>query len=95
MRVSHQRYDFELIRQFFLIIIAATVGKGFGGDLYLVIRLLLPRSPKRVYNMKDKAFVRVFSQLLGCDPAAMTSDLEKGDCAETCAEFFAKNKLVC
>eukprot|EP01147_Barroeca_monosierra_P002945 gene2945-5746_t len=69
-------------------------GKGFGGDLYLVIRLLLPRSPKRVYNMKDKAFVRVFSQLLGCDPAAMTSDLEKGDCAETCAEFFAKNKRI-
>ncbi|EGD81001.1 ligase III [Salpingoeca rosetta] len=71
-----------------------SAGDGFKGDLYLVIRLLLPRNPKRVYNMKDKAFVRVFSNLLGCDAAAMTADLDKGDCPETCATFFAKNKRI-
>ena len=69
-------------------------GKGFKGDLYLVTRLLLPRNPKRVYNMKDKTFVRVFSSILGVNSAAMTADLDKGDCAETCATFFASNKCV-
>ena len=39
-------------------------GTGFTGDIYLVLHLLLPLHPKRVYNMKDKQLVKALSQLI-------------------------------
>lgn len=63
-------------------------GTGFTGDLYMTVRLLMLREPKRVYNMKDKAIVRVMSNILGASEAEMTTDLDKGDCPQTCADFF-------
>ena len=42
-----------------------TSGTGFTGDLYLVIQLLLPQHPKRVYNMKEKQMVKILAALLG------------------------------
>ena len=65
-----------------------TDGTGFTGDLYMTVRLLMLREPKRVYNMKDKAIVKAMSSILGVSEADMTADLDKGDCAQTCADFF-------
>lgn len=42
-------------------------GAGFTGDTYLVLHLLLPLHPKRVYNMKDKQIVKAFSNILGSE----------------------------
>lgn len=65
-----------------------TLGSGFTGDLYITMRLLMLRDPKRVYNMKDKALVKAFSNIFGVSEADMTADLDQGDCPNTVATFF-------
>eukprot|EP01114_Cavostelium_apophysatum_P018682 TRINITY_DN5843_c0_g1_i1.p1 TRINITY_DN5843_c0_g1~~TRINITY_DN5843_c0_g1_i1.p1 ORF type:complete len:1034 (+),score=331.86 TRINITY_DN5843_c0_g1_i1:101-3202(+) len=62
--------------------------QSFTGDVYLVCRLLLCREDKRVYNMKEKAFIKVVSPILGCPAKDMLQDFEKGDMGETAKKFF-------
>ena len=63
-------------------------GKGFTGDVFVTLKLLLPMVSKRVYNMKDKQIIKAFSSIFSCSLADMETDLEKGDCPETIAAFF-------
>lgn len=58
------------------------------GDLYLLCRFLMARDDKRVFNIREKQFVKFLSRELGCDLQKMITDLEKGDPGET-----AKNCL--
>ncbi|XP_046850595.1 DNA ligase 3-like isoform X2 [Xenia sp. Carnegie-2017] len=58
------------------------------GDIYLVVKLLLPSAVKRVYNLQNKQLVKLFSQILDCSLEEMTSDLDKGDVSETIKNFF-------
>ncbi len=53
----------KLVRNF---ITKGTNGDEFEGDVYLVIHLLLPLHPKRVFNMKDKQIAKALSQILHC-----------------------------
>ena len=63
-------------------------GKGFTGDVFITLKLLLPMVNKRVYNMKDKQIIKAFSSIFSSSLADMETDLEKGDCPETIATFF-------
>ncbi|KAF5394304.1 DNA ligase 3 [Paragonimus heterotremus] len=63
---------------------------GFGGDLNVLFRCLLPKESKLVYNIKDKQLVNLFSQVFERDKDEMLSDLEKAeDAATTIGKFFA------
>lgn len=77
--VSSHTEKTRLIRD---LITNGTSGDGFTGDVYLVMRLMLPVNPKRVYNMKDKQLVKAFSEIFGCDPNDMHHHLENGDCPD-------------
>lgn len=49
-----------LVKRF---ITKGTSGSGFQGNTFLVLKLLLPSYPKRVYNIKDKQMVKCFSNI--------------------------------
>lgn len=56
-----------------------------------MFKLLLPKdADKRVYNMKDKQIVKAISSIVGCSVDDMLTDLEQGDCPQTCKDFFVK-----
>ena len=63
-------------------------GAGFNGDIYVILKLLLPGSIKRVYNVQSKQLVKLFSQVLEQDLDEMVTDLEQGDVSETVFKFF-------
>ncbi|KAK3581407.1 hypothetical protein CHS0354_016266 [Potamilus streckersoni] len=69
-------------------------GHGFSGDVYLVIKLLLPGVVKTVYNLNNKQLVKLFSQIFGAGQEDMTEDLNQGDVAETIKIFFDESLLV-
>ncbi|EDQ89519.1 uncharacterized protein MONBRDRAFT_25238 [Monosiga brevicollis MX1] len=79
----------NIIRTF---ITKGTSGQGFTGDLYLVMRHLLPQHPKRVYNMKEKQLVKIFSALFHTSEQDLTEHLEQGDVSDTMASFFATSQ---
>eukprot|EP00011_Vannellida_sp_DIVA3-517-6-12_P013504 CAMPEP_0114607370 /NCGR_PEP_ID=MMETSP0168-20121206/2034_1 /TAXON_ID=95228 ORGANISM="Vannella sp., Strain DIVA3 517/6/12" /NCGR_SAMPLE_ID=MMETSP0168 /ASSEMBLY_ACC=CAM_ASM_000044 /LENGTH=570 /DNA_ID=CAMNT_0001818247 /DNA_START=16 /DNA_END=1725 /DNA_ORIENTATION=- len=60
-------------------------------DLYLFCKLLLCKEDKRVYNLKKKQLVKLFSRHLGCSHTDMLHDLEKGDVALTCKKYFKRH----
>lgn len=62
--------------------------KGFKGDLYLWVKMLLPGVNKRVYNLQSKQLIKLFSQIFGASQEEMLEDLEQGDVAETVRIFF-------
>ncbi|KAF6774442.1 hypothetical protein AHF37_06346 [Paragonimus kellicotti] len=63
---------------------------GFGGDLDVLFRCLLPKESKLVYYIKDKQLVNLFSQVFERDKDEMLSDLEKAeDAATTIGDYFA------
>lgn len=65
----------------------------FQGDLTLWCKLLLPQVSKRVYNLKSKQLVKLFSKIFGMDHDDMLTHLEQGDVAETIHNFFIKSKV--
>ncbi|CAC5407617.1 LIG3 [Mytilus coruscus] len=69
-------------------------GDGFKGDAYLWLKLLLPGFVKRVYNLKSKQLVKLFSQILDTDCEDMVEDLNQGDVAETIKTFFGQSHMV-
>lgn len=71
--------------------VRSTLPGGFKSDLKLWCRLLLPGAVKRVYNLRSKQLVKLFSRLLLQDEDEMLQDLEKGDVAETIRVFFEKS----
>lgn len=66
----------------------------FKGDLALWCKLLLPQVTKRVYNLKSKQLVKLFSRIFNMDHDDMLTHLEQGDIAETIRHFFVKAKTV-
>ncbi|KAL4707273.1 hypothetical protein ACJJTC_019811 [Scirpophaga incertulas] len=71
-----------------------TDGHSFNGDLALWCKLLLPQVTKRVYNLKSKQLVKLFSRILSIDHDDMLTHLEQGDVAQTIKEYFSKSKIV-
>ncbi|EDV23892.1 uncharacterized protein TRIADDRAFT_57566 [Trichoplax adhaerens] len=69
-------------------------GNGYEGDIYLLMKLLLPGIEKRVYNLQSRQLIKLFSQIFVCDYDEMLEDLDKGDVAETITDFFANNTAV-
>ena len=67
---------------------------GFHGDVFLLLKLLLPGVIKAVYNLQDKQLVKCFSVIFDTDLDEMIEDLEQGDVAETIALFFDKSTNV-
>nr|KAG5691523.1 hypothetical protein BaRGS_017736 [Batillaria attramentaria] len=67
---------------------------GYQGDLYLLLKLLLPGVVKTVYNLNNKQLVKLFSQIFGTDLQEMVDDLDQGDVAETVKVAFEKSQLL-
>lgn len=66
----------------------------FKGDLELWCKFLLPQVTKRVYNLKSKQLVKLFSKIFNMDHDDMLTHLEQGDVAETVQYFFAKSQVI-
>ena len=66
----------------------------FEGDMLLWVRLLHPGVVKRVYNMRSRQLVKLFSRIFGTDEKEMVDDLSEGDVAETIGKFFEQSKTV-
>ncbi|XP_068622008.1 DNA ligase 3 [Battus philenor] len=69
-------------------------GDSFKGSLGLWCKLLLPQVSKRVYNLKSKQLVKLFSRIFQTDHDEMLTHLEQGDVANTIKSFFAKSKVM-
>lgn len=63
-------------------------GSGYTGDLLIFIKLLLPGSVKRTYNIQSRTIVKIFSKIFDTDLDDMMEDLEQGDVSETVFKFF-------
>ncbi|KAH9495827.1 DNA ligase 3 [Bulinus truncatus] len=69
-------------------------GDGYHGDIYLLMKLLLPGVVKTVYNLNNKQLVKLFSQIFATSLPKMVEDLEKGDVAETIRIYFEESKIL-
>ncbi|VDN97993.1 unnamed protein product [Rodentolepis nana] len=54
----------------------------------LILKLLLPKTSQRKFNLQDKQLVKYFSEIFNEDKDDMMKDLEKGDIAMTLHKFF-------
>jgi DNA ligase-3 len=71
------------------------VEKGtFKGNVYLVMKLLIPNSTNRVYNLNSKQLVKLFSKIFATDQDEMLDHLNKGDVADTIRHYFSKSNKV-
>ncbi|CAK1544132.1 unnamed protein product [Leptosia nina] len=66
----------------------------FKGDVVLWCKMLLPQVSKRVYNLKSKQLVKLFSRIFNIDHDDMLTHLEQGDVADTIQKFFSKSRAV-
>lgn len=62
--------------------------------MYLFLKLLLPNSTNRVYNLNSKQLVKLYSKIFEVDFDQMCDHLNKGDVSETCRNFFAKSNNI-
>ncbi|CAG9787145.1 unnamed protein product [Diatraea saccharalis] len=69
-------------------------GNSFNGDIGLWCKLLLPQVSKRVYNLKSKQLVKLFSRIFNIEHDDMLTDLEQGDVAQTIKDNFTKSRTV-
>ncbi|KAH3741324.1 DNA ligase 3-like isoform X2 [Dreissena polymorpha] len=69
-------------------------GDGYAGNLYLLLKLLLPGVVKSVYNLNNKQLVKLYSQIFHTSQKAMLEDLEQGDVAETVKIFFEQSATL-
>jgi len=81
----------ELVKEF---IDKRSINGEFQGDLYILVKLLLPAIQKRVYNLKDKQIVKLFSQVFAVSGVDMVTDLEKGNVSQTVKDFFQKSEGI-
>lgn len=80
-----------VVNNFFL---KGTDGDKFKGDLALWCKMLLPQVSKKVYNLKSKQLVKLFSRIFDTDQDDMLTHLEKGDVADTIKHFFTKSRNI-
>lgn len=64
---------------------------GYDGNVNTMVKLLIPGSIKRVYNLQNRQLVKIFSQVFLSDLDEMMTDLEQGDVSETVAKYFAES----
>ncbi|XP_038221753.1 DNA ligase 3 [Zerene cesonia] len=69
-------------------------GNKYQGDLVLWCKMLLPQVTKRVYNLKSKQLVKLFSRVFNTDHDDMLTHLEQGDVADTIQNFFSKSRSI-
>ncbi|CAF0763628.1 unnamed protein product [Brachionus calyciflorus] len=68
--------------------------KGYTGDMYTFLKLILPTSTNRVYNLNSKQLVKLYSQIFDCDLDEMNTHLNKGDVSLTCRNFFSHSEKI-
>ena len=78
----------EIFKKFFN---KGSDGTKFQGDLLIWVRLLLPGTIKRVYNLQSRQLVKIFSRIFATNEKEMLTHLEQGDVADTVATFFDKS----
>jgi DNA ligase-3 len=67
-------------------------GEKYNGNMYLFIKLLLPNTTTRVYNLNSKQILKLFSKIFNTNLDQMNDHLNnKGDVSETCKHFFHKS----
>uniref|UniRef100_A0A914UKU5 DNA ligase n=1 Tax=Plectus sambesii TaxID=2011161 RepID=A0A914UKU5_9BILA len=65
---------------------------GFDGDVYLLMKLLLPGADHRVYNLKEKQLIKLFANIFALDADEMTDHFNQcGDVSDTISEFVGKS----
>ncbi|EDW97093.2 DNA ligase 3 [Drosophila yakuba] len=70
-------------------------GKGFKGDTLLWVQFLIPEANQRVYNLQNKALIKLFSRILNANQQQMHLDLEQdGDVSETLRKHFAASRKL-
>jgi DNA ligase-3 len=80
-----------IIKQF---ITKGTSKQGFGGNIETWLTLLMPTIDKRVYNLKDKQIVKLFSRIFALKHEELLDDLHNGDVSETISKFFSRSQNV-
>ncbi|GMS84604.1 hypothetical protein PENTCL1PPCAC_6779, partial [Pristionchus entomophagus] len=68
--------------------------EGFDGDLLTILRLLLPSIDQRVYNLKEKQLIKLFSSMWDENAQDLTHSYnQSGDVSVTLRKVFSENKL--
>ena len=78
----------QIFRDFFT---KGSSKNGYDGNVNTMVKLLIPGSIKRVYNLQNRQLVKIFSQVFLSDLDEMMTDLEQGDVSETIAKYFAES----
>lgn len=60
--------------------------------MYTFLKLILPNTSNRVYNLNSKQLVKLYSKIFDCDFEEMSTHLNQGDVSETCRSFFSKSE---
>ncbi|XP_033245848.1 DNA ligase 3 [Drosophila miranda] len=72
-----------------------TSGSGFEGDTLLWVQFLIPVANQRVYNLQNKALIKLFSRIFNANQQQMHLDLEQdGDVSETLRKNFADSSKL-
>jgi hypothetical protein len=70
------------------LLVGTVITINLAGDVYHLFHLLLCRDDKRVYNVREKVFVKILSKILDVSEKEMITDLEQGDIGETTKKVF-------
>ncbi|XP_037730801.1 DNA ligase 3 isoform X2 [Drosophila subpulchrella] len=82
----------EKLQRFFA---KGSSGQGFGGDTLLWVQFLIPAANQRVYNLQNKALIKLFSRIFNANQQQMHLDLEQdGDVSETLRKHFAASRKL-
>ena len=65
-------------------------GNGYKGNKYLFLKLIMPNTDNRVYNLNSKQLIKICSRIFSTDLDEMSDHLNKGDVSETCRHYFAR-----
>ncbi|XP_022234904.2 LOW QUALITY PROTEIN: DNA ligase 3 [Drosophila obscura] len=72
-----------------------TSGSGFEGDTLQWVQFLIPVANQRVYNLQNKALIKLFSRIFNANQQQMHLDLEQdGDVSETLRKHFAETSKL-
>uniref|UniRef100_A0A915B2S5 DNA ligase 3 n=1 Tax=Parascaris univalens TaxID=6257 RepID=A0A915B2S5_PARUN len=65
---------------------------GYDGDMLLLVRMLLPSTDQRVFNLKEKQLIKLFSNIFGWSPEELTDSFNQtGDVSITIRQYFEKS----
>ncbi|KAM8703106.1 hypothetical protein ACLKA7_005438 [Drosophila subpalustris] len=82
----------EKLRDFFK---RGSSGKGFEGNTLQWVQFLIPGAAQRVYNLQNKALIKLFARILQQNQQQMHLDLEQdGDISETLRKHFAASSKL-